>query len=86
MGAIRAMTQPDTSSLPALFSPPSLLAMVLGAAISAPIYVVTAAAGAAAYRRIAGGRGGDGRGLRRRCLPHRRSGSTPGGAPVAAGA
>ena len=55
VGAIRAMTQPDTSSLPALFSPPSLLAMVLGAAISAPIYVVTAAAGAAAYRRIAGG-------------------------------
>lgn len=52
--AVNAMQKPDLSSLPALFSAPSLVALALGAAISAPIYVVTAAAGAAAYRRLAG--------------------------------
>ena len=52
--AVKAMQRPDLSSLPALFSAPSLVALALGAAISAPIYVVTAAAGAAAYRRLAG--------------------------------
>lgn len=53
--AVRAMQKPDLSSLAALFSAPSLVALAIGAAISAPIYVVTAAAGAAAYRRLAGG-------------------------------
>ncbi len=56
MESVRAMTQPDVSSLAALFSAPSLLAVALGAAVSAPVYVVTAAAGAAAYRSLAAGR------------------------------
>ncbi|MBE7219285.1 MAG: hypothetical protein INR64_12500 [Caulobacteraceae bacterium] len=52
-----AMLKPDTSSLPALFSWPSVMALVLSAAINTPIWVVTSAAGVAAYRRIAAARG-----------------------------
>lgn len=51
--AIRAMTRPAATSLPALFAWPSVIAMVLSAAVGTPISVVTSAAGVAAYRRIA---------------------------------
>ena len=55
--AIRAMQRPDLSSPAALFSAPSLVALVIDTAIKAPIYVVTAAAGAAAYQRLAARQG-----------------------------
>lgn len=50
--AVRGMTQPDVSSLAALFAPASLLSVVFGAAIGAPVYVVTAAASAGAFRNL----------------------------------
>lgn len=53
LDALRDAMRPDVSSLPALFSPASLTALVFSAFMGALIYVVTAAPGPAVHRALA---------------------------------